>query len=243
MFHKVGAPVREKALMQHILIVEDEPSLIEALSYTFEREGFEVSAATDGPAALNQFERVAPDLVLLDLMLPGINGWDLFHAFRRQRAGVPVIMLTARADEPDRVAGLEMGADDYVTKPFSMRELVARVRTVMRRCSDCVEDEPVLLSKGGVVLDRSRHQVMVDGGAADLAPREFALLAYLMGHSGHVRSREQILQAVWGEEEYLDERTVDVHIRWLRTKIEADPSHPVRLLTVRGVGYKFAEFP
>ncbi len=230
-------------MAEHILIIEDEASLAEAVAYTLGQEGLQVTVAADGHSALAAFEQARPDLVVLDLMLPGINGWDLFQAFRKQRPGVPVIMLTARAEEADRVAGLEMGADDYVTKPFSMRELVARVRTVLRRAQS--PDEPVspTLSRFGVVVDRARHEVTVEGEAVKLTPREFDLLAYLMEHAGRVRSRDQILQAVWAQEDYLDERTVDVHIRWLRTKIESNPSQPERLLTVRGVGYKFAETP
>ena len=230
-------------MAEHILIIEDEASLAEAVAYTLGQEGLQVTVAADGHSALAAFEQARPDLVVLDLMLPGINGWDLFQAFRKQRPGVPVIMLTARAEEADRVAGLEMGADDYVTKPFSMRELVARVRTVLRRAQS--PDEPVspTLSRFGVVVDRARHEVTVEGEAVRLTPREFDLLAYLMEHAGRVRSRDQILQAVWAQEDFLDERTVDVHIRWLRTKIEANPSQPERLLTVRGVGYKFAETP
>lgn len=223
-----------------ILIVEDELAVSEGVTYALEQEGFEVVAAADGTQALNRFEQDSPDLVILDLMLPGINGWDLFNAFRRQRPGVPIIMLTARAEEPDRVAGLEMGADDYVTKPFSMRELVARVRTVLRRSHAPIESPPVVI-KGGVKLDAERHEVTVADRQVHLSPREFELLAYLMQRAGRVRSREDILHAVWGQEEYLDERTVDVHVRWLRTKIEEDPSNPQRLLTVRGVGYKFTE--
>jgi len=228
-------------MAEHILIVEDEASLAEAVAYALGQEGLAVTVAGDGHQALDQFEQGRPDLVVLDLMLPGINGWDLFRAFRKQRPGVPVIMLTARADEADRVAGLEMGADDYVTKPFSMRELVARVRTVLRRARGGAEAAPLTLSRGGIVVDRARHEVTVDGAPVRLTPREFDLLAYLMEQAGRVRTREQILAAVWAQEEYLDERTVDVHIRWLRTKIETDPSHPRHLLTVRGVGYKFAE--
>jgi len=228
-------------MAEHILIVEDESSLAEAVAYTLQQEGLTVTIAADGHSALSQFEQARPDLIVLDLMLPGINGWDLFRAFRKQRAGVPVIMLTARAEEADRVAGLEMGADDYVTKPFSMRELVARVRTVLRRAGAPEDATAVTLSRGGVLVDRARHEVAVDGAPVRLTPREFDLLAYLMEHAGRVRTREQILQAVWAQEDYLDERTVDVHIRWLRTKIEADASQPRRLLTVRGVGYKFAE--
>jgi len=230
-------------MAEQILIVEDEPGLAEAVAYALQREGLTVTSAADGHTALAQFEQARPDLVVLDLMLPGINGWDLFRAFRKQRPDVPVIMLTARAEEADRVAGLEMGADDYVTKPFSMRELVARVRTVLRRLAPREEPAALTLSRGGLVVDRARHEVTVDGEAVRLTPREFDLLAYLMEHAGRVRTREQILQAVWAQDEYLDERTVDVHVRWLRTKIEADPAHPQRLLTVRGVGYKFAEGP
>lgn len=230
-------------MAEHVLIVEDEASLAEAVAYALQQEGLSVTVAADGHGALSQFEQTRPALVVLDLMLPGINGWDLFQAFRKQRPDVPVIMLTARAEEADRVAGLEMGADDYVTKPFSMRELVARVRTVLRRAHG--RDEPLTptLNRAGIVVDRARHEVTADGEPVRLTPREFDLLAYLMEHAGRVRTRDQILQGVWAQEDYLDERTVDVHIRWLRTKIEADPAHPERLLTVRGVGYKFTEHP
>jgi len=225
---------------QGILIVEDDPSVSEALAYTLEQEGYAVRTAANGIAALDEFEREAPDLVILDLMLPGLDGWQLFNAFRRQ-GNVPVIMLTARAEETDRVAGLEMGADDYITKPFSMREVVARVRMVLRRAAGREEEEPQVLEAAGVRLDADSHEVLVDGRAVELSPREFGLLAYLMRHAGRVRSREEIIAAVWDEEEYLDQRTVDVHVRWLRQKIEEDPAAPRRILTVRGVGYKFAE--
>jgi len=150
-------------------------------------------------------------------------------------------MLTAVTETTDRVVGLEMGADDYVTKPFSMRELVARVRAVLRRATVEADAEPLVIQKGPIRLDADRHEISVDGRAIGLSPKEFALLEYLMRHSGRVRSREDILQAVWGSDEYLDERTVDVHVRWLRMKIETNPSQPALLLTVRGVGYKFAE--
>lgn len=228
-------------MAERILLVEDEQSVSDAVSYSLEREGFEVLTAADGQTALQRFEDGHPDLVVLDLMLPGINGWELLQAFRKQRPAVPVIMLTARAEETDRVAGLELGADDYVTKPFSMRELTARVRAVLRRLSTRPEESLPVLTKSGIRLDADRHEVTVDGKAISLSPKEFDLLAYLMRHSGRVRNREDILQAVWGSAEFVDERTVDVHIRWLRLKIEADPVSPRRLLTVRGVGYKFAE--
>lgn len=225
-----------------LLLVEDEASLAEPLAYALQQEGFVVDTAADGRAALDLFEAHAPDLVILDLMLPGLSGWQLLPAFRRQR-DVPVIMLTARADEADRVAGLEMGADDYVTKPFSMRELIARVRAVLRRHAPPASSEATLLEAAGVRLDLDRHEVTVDERPVQLSPREYDLLTYLLRHRGRVRSRDDLLRAVWGQDAYLDERTVDVHVRWLRKKIEADPASPRRLLTVRGVGYKFAEGP
>lgn len=224
---------------ERILIVEDEGSVAEAVSYTLEQEGFETQIAADGKEALDAFEAAPPSLVILDLMLPGLSGWQLFTAFRRKR-DVPIIMLTARTEEADRVAGLEMGADDYVPKPFSMRELVARVRTVLRRSQRGAEEEE-LLQTGDVQVDMGSHEVTVRGEAVALSPKEFDLLTYLMRNAGRVRSREEIIASVWGEEEYIDQRTVDVHIRWLRQKIEADPGNPAHLLTVRGVGYKFVE--
>lgn len=226
---------------ERILIVEDENSVAEAVAYTLECEGFEVEIAPDGRRALDAFEARPPALVILDLMLPGLSGWQLFNAFRRQ-ADVPVIMLTARAAEADRVAGLEMGADDYVLKPFSMRELVARVRTVLRRSTRAEQQEPDdALTAGDLRVDLGSHEVTLSGRPLSLSPKEFDLLTYLMRTPGRVRSREEIIAAVWGEEEYLVQRTVDVHIRWLRQKIEADPAAPRRLVTVRGVGYKFVE--
>jgi two-component system, OmpR family, response regulator RegX3 len=230
-------------MAERILIVEDETTLAEAVAYSLGQEGFETLTAAEGQRALKSFEDSHPDLVILDLMLPNINGWDLFKAFRRQRQTVPIVMLTARAEEADRVAGLEMGADDYITKPFSMRELVARVRTVLRRAAPGSEVAPVQLHKGGISLDTERHEVRVNDKPVALSPKEFALLAYLMRHCGRVRSRDEILQTVWGQDSYLDERTVDVHIRWLRMKLEADPSNPQLLQTVRGVGYKFVDTP
>jgi len=228
-------------MADRILIVEDEASVGEPVAYALQQEGFETRLVADGPSALDAFEAWRPTLVLLDLMLPGLSGWQLFRAFRKQ-ASVPVIMLTARADEPDRVAGLEMGADDYVTKPFSMRELAARVRAVLRRGQEpeAGADQPVL-EGAGLRLDLDRHEVEADGRPVSLSPKEFDLLAYLLRHRGRVRTRAEILAAVWGEDAYLDERTVDVHVRWLRTKLEPDPAAPQRLLTVRGVGYKFTE--
>lgn len=226
-----------------ILIVEDENSVSEGIGYALQQEGFETVPATDGHLALTRFEQHHPDLVILDLMLPGINGWDLFSAYRRQRPEVPIILVTARAEEFDRVAGLEMGADDYITKPFSMRELVARVRTVLRRCAGQRSPDAAIIQAAGIRLDGDRHEVLVDDQPVTLSPKEFDLLAYLMRHAGRVRTREEILQDVWGQDSYLDERTVDVHVRWLRRKIEEDSANPRRLLTVRGLGYKFADGP
>ncbi|MFW5869077.1 MAG: response regulator [Armatimonadota bacterium] len=225
---------------EKILIVEDESSVAEAIAYTLSQEGFETEIASDGREALDMFEDSEPDLIILDLMLPGLSGWQLFNAFRRQR-DVPIIMLTARTEEADRVAGLEMGADDYVPKPFSMRELVARVRTILRR-SKRSDDEPSdLLQAGEIEVDMGSHEVEVRGQAVSLSPKEFDLLTYLMQSSGRVRTRDEIISTVWGEEEFLDQRTVDVHIRWLRQKTEVDPADPRHLITVRGVGYKFVE--
>jgi DNA-binding response OmpR family regulator len=224
---------------QNILIVEDDPDVAEALAWNLKREGFAVRKAADGPKALSEFETSPPDLIILDLMLPGLNGWQLFKAFRKD-GEVPIIMLTARVEEADRVAGLEMGADDYVTKPFSMREIIARVRMVLRRAEARSEPEDAPLDAAGVQADPDRREVTADGQTVELSPREFDLLVYFMRHAGRVRSREDIIAAVWHEEEYLDQRTVDVHVRWLRQKIEANPAEPQRILTVRGVGYKFA---
>lgn len=228
-------------MSERILIVEDEISVAEAIAYTLEREGFEVETAADGRAALDAFEAGIPDLVILDLMLPGLSGWQLFNAFRRQ-ADVPIIMLTARAQEADRVAGLEMGADDYVLKPFSMRELVARVRTVLRRSARADQGAPGdQLAAGDLRVDLGSHEVTLRGQPVHLSPKEFDLLAYLMASPGRARSRDEIIAAVWGDADYLDQRTVDVHIRWLRQKLEDDPAAPRHLVTVRGTGYKFVE--
>jgi two-component system, OmpR family, response regulator RegX3 len=228
-------------MSERILIVEDESSVADAIAYTLNQEGFETDIANDGREALDAYEANEPSLVILDLMLPGLSGWQLFTAFRRQR-DVPIIMLTARTEEADRVAGLEMGADDYVPKPFSMRELVARVRTILRRSTRAENDAPLdRLQAGAIALDMESHVVTVRGETVDLSPREFDFLVYLMRNCGRVRTRDDIIAAVWDQEEYLDQRTVDVHVRWLRQKIETDPSNPRHLITVRGVGYKFVE--
>ncbi len=223
-----------------ILIVEDDKGIAEPVQYVLRAEGFEVLVAYDGPAGLEKFEQDKPDLVILDLMLPGMHGFEVFRRLR-QRRNVPVVMLTARSEENDRVTGIELGADDYVVKPFSMRELVARVRMVLRRSrneEDTLEDAVTL---GDVVIDRLRHRVEVRGQEVALAPKEFALLECLARHRGRPLTRSMLLEQVWGTDEYIDERTVDVHIRWLRQKIERDPSQPRLIHTVRSVGYRLGE--
>jgi len=223
-----------------ILIIEDDRGIAEPVQYTLKSEGFDVTAAYDGPSGLEAFEETTPDLVILDLMLPGMHGFDVFRGIRRQR-NVPIIMLTAKAEESDRVAGIELGADDYVVKPFSMRELVARVRMVLRRGGG--EEDPLedIVTLGDVLIDRPRHRVEVRGEEVALAPKEFALLECLARHRGRALTRSMLLEEVWGTDEYIDERTVDVHIRWLRQKIERDPGRPQLIQTVRSVGYKLGE--
>jgi DNA-binding response OmpR family regulator len=225
--------------MDTILIIEDDRSIADSVAYTLKQEGFGVTVAYDGQSGLDRFLADTPDLVVLDLMLPGLHGFDLLRAMRRHR-NVPVIMLTARAEESDRVSGIELGADDYVVKPFSMRELVARVRMVLRRGrpEEVAADE--VLTLGDLLIDPSRHAVTIRGEEVSLTPKEFGLLEHLARNRGRVLTRAAILDHVWGSDEFLDEHTVDVHIRWLRQKIEQDPGSPEIILTVRGVGYKLA---
>lgn len=220
-----------------VLVVDDELPIVEAVSYNLKKEGYSVLTATDAEQCLDLARKENPDLVVLDVMLPSASGFDICRLLRKQ-SQVPIIMLTARADETDRVVGLELGADDYVTKPFSMRELMARVKTVLRRSSqEIVTREP--LQSGNLTIDPERYEVSLDATPVTLSPKEFELLRFLVAHAGQVFSRAVLLDRVWGAEAYVEERTVDVHIRWLREKIETDPSAPTRLLTVRGVGYKF----
>jgi DNA-binding response OmpR family regulator len=223
-----------------ILIIEDDPDIADAVAYALQQEGLRATVARDGRAGLEQFAAIHPDLVILDLMLPGLDGFSVFRSIRR-KAETPVIMLTAKAAEADRVAGLELGADDYVTKPFSMRELVARVRGVLRRALTPALPEEETLSAADVVIDRARRRVTVGGREVKLTLREFALLECLVRNAGRVLTRQLLLEQAWDESEYIDHRTVDVHVRWVRQKIEEDPSNPRRLLTVRGVGYRFVE--
>jgi len=222
-----------------VLVVEDEESFSEPLSYMLRREGFEVDVAATGPDALEQFDRRGTDVVLLDLMLPGLSGTEVCRTLRT-RSAVPIIMLTARDSEIDKVVGLELGADDYVTKPYSARELIARIRAVLRRGSDN-DDSGIgdgILEAGPVRMDVERHVVSVNGEPITLPLKEFDLLEYLMRNSGRVLTRGQLIDRVWGADYVGDTKTLDVHVKRLRSKIEADPANPVHLVTVRGLGYK-----
>ncbi len=224
--------------MTRILVVEDEESFSDALSFLLRREGFEVSVAGTGPEALTEFDRTGADLVLLDLMLPGISGTEVCRTIRT-KSQVPVIMLTAKDGEVDKVVGLEIGADDYITKPFSSRELVARIRAVLRRRGT---DEPVSASAveaGPVRMDVERHVVTVNGDGVTLPLKEFELLEYLLRNAGRVLTRGQLIDRVWGSDYVGDTKTLDVHVKRLRSKIEPDPAVPQHLLTVRGLGYKY----
>ena len=223
--------------MARILIIEDEQSYREATAFMLRREGFEVVEAEDGATGLAEMERNGADLVLLDLMMPGMPGTEVCRQLR-QRSNVAVIMVTARDSEVDKVVGLELGADDYVTKPFSHRELVARIRAVLRRGVD-PDLSPDVVEGTGVRVDVERHEVSVDGNPVRLALKEFELLELLLRNAGRVMTRGQLIDRIWGADYVGDTKTLDVHIKRLRSKIEADPSNPVRVVTVRGLGYKF----
>lgn len=225
--------------MTRILLVEDEESLSDPLAYQLGREGYDVAVSADGPSALAEFDRAGADLVLLDLMLPGLPGTEVCRQLRT-RSAVPVIMLTAKDSEVDVVVGLELGADDYVTKPYSARELLARIRAVLRRRGgegDDVED-PGTLAAGPVRMDVERHVVTLDGAPVALPLKEFELLEVLLRNAGRVLTRGQLIDRVWGADYVGDTKTLDVHVKRLRAKIEADPASPQRLVTVRGLGYK-----
>jgi two-component system response regulator RegX3 len=221
-----------------VLVVEDEESFSDPLAYMLRKEGFEVAVAGTGDAALAEFDRNGADLVLLDLMLPGLSGTEVCRALR-QRSSVPVIMLTAKDSEVDKVVGLELGADDYVTKPYSSRELLARVRAVLRRGSDGGELVTSVLEAGHVRMDVERHVVSVNGTTTRLPLKEFELLELLLRNAGRVLTRGQLIDRVWGADYVGDTKTLDVHVKRLRSKIEPDPAEPRHLLTVRGLGYKF----
>ena len=234
-------------MVEKILIVEDELSLQETLAYNLKKQGYEVEVAGDGASALDCARNSKPDLILLDIMLPGMDGFEVCRRLRTEMS-TPVLMLTARDDEIDRVVGLEVGADDYLTKPFSMRELIARVKAMLRRVR-IIRDEINALQRGSdqklvlafdhVVIDIGRRELRVNNSIVNLKPKEFELLLYLIKHKNQVLSRDQILESVWGWEYIGDSRTVDVHVRWLREKIEVDPSNPKRIITARGAGYRF----
>ncbi|HET9914908.1 MAG TPA: response regulator transcription factor [Anaerolineales bacterium] len=232
---------------ESILVVEDEPALRDTLSYNLKKDGFAVEAVGDGRAALESARRLKPDLIVLDLMLPEIDGFEVCRILRKEMI-TPILMLTARDDEIDRVVGLEVGADDYLTKPFSMRELMARVKAQLRRSRllkeeldrSSVEEKPQdKLTFGNLVVNRTRREVTLDGEPLSLKPQEYELLLFFAEHKGQMLSREFILERVWGWDFIGDSRTVDVHVRWLRQKIEDEPGKPTRIVTVRGGGYRF----
>ncbi len=228
-----------------ILIVEDEPTLQETLAYNLNRQGYQVVTAGDGQTALKSARDHKPDLIVLDLMLPLLDGFEVCRILR-QEMNTPIIILTARDDEIDRVIGLELGADDYLTKPFSMREFLARVKAQLRRVRlirEELENDTAKMMEtfhfGNLTMDLTRREVLIDNQPLSLKPKEFDLLLFLARHRGHVLSRDLILERVWGWEFSGGSRTVDVHVRWLREKIEIDPSNPLRIITVRGAGYRF----
>ncbi len=229
----------------HILVVEDDDTLRELLQYNLKKEGYGVLTARDGAEALEVYRSDKPQLIIMDIMLPLMSGTEVCRIIRGE-SQTPIIMLTAKAEEVDRVVGLELGADDYVTKPFSMRELLARIKAVLRR-SEAGKDTgaPVagssgFLEAGNIKVDLKKHEVNRSGARVELNPKEFELLVMLLSNRGQVISREQILRKVWGYDYIGNDRTVDVHMRWMRRKLETDPDNPQYLITVRGYGYKFA---
>jgi len=222
-----------------VLVVEDDRTLLDVLKYNLTKEGYNVVIATDGAQALEVARNQSPDLIVLDIMLPEINGLEVCRILRKDM-NVPILMLTAKSEEIDKLVGLEIGADDYMTKPFSMRELLARIRAMLRRAKMAVSKSPeeAMISIGNLSIDIPRRRAMLGSMLLDLTQKEFDLLAFLAGNKGLVFSRDQLLEKVWGYDYAGGTRTVDVHIRWLREKIETNPAKPERLITVRGVGYK-----
>ncbi len=232
--------------MKKILVVDDEADIVELVEYNLKKEGFDTDSAYDGEAALQKIRSGSYNLVVLDLMLPGVQGLEICKMIRstKELAGLPVIMLTAKSEEVDRIVGLEMGADDYVVKPFSPRELVARVKSLLRRAESGAAaqaqqdvDPSACITIDGMVIDKERYTVTIGSKVIKLSAREFKLLVYLAQRRGRIYNREQLLDAVWGDDVFVEPRTVDVHIRRLRTKIEDDPDNPVYIKTMRGVGY------
>ncbi len=226
--------------MTKILVVEDEASFSEALSYVLGKEGFEVVVADTGDGAVATFDKVGADLVLLDLMLPGLSGTEVCKQLRA-RSNVPIIMLTAKDTEVDKVVGLELGADDYVTKPYSKAELIARIKAVLRRQGEVVETADAILTAGPVQIDVERHQVKINNTSVSLPLKDFELLEYWIRNSGRVLTRAQLIDRVWGSDYFGDTKTLDVHVKRLRAKIEKDPANPVYIQTIRGLGYKFED--
>ena len=223
-----------------VLVVEDEESFVEALNVGLAREGFRVVVARDGADAIDMFDAVRPDVVLLDVMLPKVSGIDVCRELRK-RSRVPILMVTAKGSEIDTVVGLEVGADDYITKPYRIRELVARMRAVMRRAGDRVDDLTAdAMQVGDVALDPEKHEVYIRGELTSLPLKEFELLHVLLANAGRVMTREQLIDRVWGSDYVGDTKTLDVHVKRLRAKVEPDPTHPERIVTIRGLGYKFA---
>lgn len=220
-----------------LLIVDDEPTILETVETKFRKEGYSTFTADSAEEGMRLFRRVKPDLIILDIMLPQRSGLDLCKAIRKD-ATTPIIFISARADEADRVKGLEMGADDYVVKPFNLSELAARVKAILRRATG--EPARELIDRGNLRIDPRSHEAWLNELPISLSPKEYALLYFLARNAGQVFSRETLLDRVWGKDAFVNARTVDVHIRWLRTRIEPDPDRPERLVTVRGVGYKFA---
>ena len=225
---------------QTVVVIEDEENLAFTLQYNLEREGYAVRVANDGNAGLELVRTSPPDLLILDVVLPGVSGYDICKLVRRD-SDLPILMLTARGEEVDKVIGLELGADDYVTKPFSVRELMARVRALLRRPRASIQtiDSQGILRSGDMEVDTFSHTVRKNGVVVEFRPREFDLLALMVANPGRAYSRDQLLEALWGHDYIGDTRTIDVHVRWLRKKIEEEPSSPRRLVTVRGVGYRF----
>ena len=227
---------------EKILIVEDEENILEAIKYSLSKEGYEVYGASDGEIGLEKAKELSPNLVILDVMLPSLDGFEVCRILRKDM-DVPVFMLSAKSEEIDRVVGLEIGADDYITKPFSMRELMARVRNALRRANEergnANSSKSEKIVAGELEINLSSHTVRLSGMPIEMKPREFSLLSLLASNAGRVYSRDQILESLWGHAYIGDVRTVDVHVRWIREKIEYDPSRPTKIVTVRGVGYRF----
>ena len=227
-------------MASRIIVVEDEEDIQTLIKHNLESEGYNVEICEDGLAALDAVRREVPDLMLLDIMLPKINGKEVCRVLRKEYS-FPIIMVSAKGDEVDKVLGLEVGADDYIAKPFGVRELVARVRSALRRVTTNSEDKNEVLRGGLISMDKARHIVKLEDIAVELRPKEFALLEMLLANKGRVLDRDTLLQRIWGEDEYIDHGTIDVHVRRLREKVEKMPEKPKHILTVRGVGYKFAE--